>query len=156
MWPSILSKCSCQLLGVLLALAWVKNTLWARQCLSLTHFFCEVDNPHGHQVIVLFIVIIPIVILIVIVIPVSVIFIPIVIIIPIILLLLFFLLILGICCYCYCLLPLTLIPLALPLLGWTPLGLYHLRLDHPALRRTGIAPPEDTPPGNASHTYYQP
>jgi hypothetical protein len=31
-------------------------------------------------------------------------------------------------------------PLGLPLLLWTRLGLYHLRLDHPGLRRIWIAP----------------
>jgi hypothetical protein len=35
-------------------------------------------------------------------------------------------------CYCY--------SLALPSPGWTPLCLYHHRLDHPGLRRTSTAP----------------
>jgi hypothetical protein len=30
--------------------------------------------------------------------------------------------------------------LALPLPGYTPLGPYHLRLDHSGLRRTGLSP----------------
>jgi hypothetical protein len=44
------------------------------------------------------------------------------------------------CSYCYC------YSLALYSLGWTPLCLYHLRLDHPGLKRTETAPRGASPP----------
>jgi hypothetical protein len=130
-----------------------------------SRFSGESGNPHGQRVIVPFVVInIPIIILIPIVILISVvIFNPVVILISVIILIVFIpiviliyiaifipivilipavtiipiviVIVIVIACS-----PLALPPLALYLPGWTPLGFYHLRLDHPGLRRPWTAP----------------
>jgi hypothetical protein len=105
-----------------------------------------VGNPHGHGCHYSFVVVILFVTLIVIVVPVVILFVTlIVIVVPVVILIyivifIYIVIVFPTVIVIACPPPPTLLPLVMPLPGWTPLGLYRLMLEHPGPRNNGTAP----------------